>query len=79
MAKPKAKKTPEEIFQTKQNAAAKKSAKLKGRIPWNKGLNWKNPALKGRIPYNKGQMVVGSKRWKIQQKRIEKLMIKDQL
>ena len=71
-AKPIAKKTSEEILQTKQNAAAKTSAKLKGRIPWNKGLNWENPALKGRIPYNKGQMVIGSKRWKIQQNKLLK-------
>jgi len=76
--KPRVQKTPEEIIQAKQNAAAKTSATLKGRIPWNKGLNWKNPALKGRIPHNKGQMVVGSKRWKIQQNKLLK-SLKDEL
>jgi hypothetical protein len=72
--KPPVKKTPEEILETKKIASAKKSAKLKGCTPWNKGITWKNPALKGRIPHNKGQMVVGSKRWKIQQNKLLKAM-----
>ena len=71
-AKPRVQKTPEEIWETKKIAAAKKSATLKGRTPWNKGVNWENLSLRGRVPHNKGVMVVGSKRWKIQQNKLLK-------
>lgn len=72
--KPPVKKTPEEILETKKIASAKTSAKLKGRTPWNKGITWENTALRGNVPHNKGQMVVGSKRWKIQQNKLLKTM-----
>jgi hypothetical protein len=70
--KPPVKKTPEEILETKKIANEKRSASLKGRTPWNKGVNWENVSLRGRVPHNKGVMVVGSKRWKIQQNKLLK-------
>ena len=71
-AKPRVQKTPEEILESKKIANAKTSATLKGRTPWTKGVKWENVSLRGRVPHNKGVMVVGSKRWKIQQNRILK-------
>lgn len=71
-AKPRVQKTPEEILEAKKIANAKTSATLKGRTPWNKGVKWENVSLRGRVPHNKGVMVIGSKRWKIQQNRILK-------
>jgi hypothetical protein len=67
-------KAPQELEARKQQANIKRSESLKGRTPWNKGITWENIALKGRVPYNKGQMVVGSKRWKIQQNKLLKAM-----
>jgi hypothetical protein len=72
VAQPGIQKTPEEILEAKKIVNAKTSATLKGRTPWNKGVKWENVSLRGRVPHNKGVMVVGSKRWKIQQNRILK-------
>ena len=75
--KPYIKKTEEEMKEIRLIASVKQSEALKGKIPWNKGLSYASISTRGKVPWNKGQMIVGSKRWKIQQKKIEKLITKD--
>lgn len=71
--KPHLKKTEEELKQIRLIAAVKQSQALKGRIPWNKGLSYENINRRGKIPPNKGQRVVGSRRWKIEQKKLGRI------
>jgi hypothetical protein len=65
-------KTQEEKDEIKRIRAEKVSKAFKGKAPWNKGLSYVNIASRGRIPWNKGQRVVGSKRWKIDQRKLER-------
>ena len=66
------KKTPEELKEIRRIAAVKQSNALKGRIPWNKGVSYENPNGRGKTPWNKGAKVVGSRRWKIEQRKLAK-------
>lgn len=70
--KPYIKKTEEELKEIRTVAAVKQSQALKGRIPWNKGITYENINRKGLTPWNKSQRVVGSKRWKIEQRKLER-------
>jgi hypothetical protein len=70
--KPYIKKTEEELKEIRLSAAVKQSQALKGRIPWNKGTTYENINGRGVTPWNKGQRVVGSKRWKIDQRKLER-------
>ena len=75
--KPLVEKTKQELDAIKKNANEKRSLALKGRTPWNKGVEWENKNNKNVVPWNKGQLIVGSKRWKIEQNKIIKA-IKDE-
>jgi hypothetical protein len=70
--KPYIKKTEEELKEIRLVAAVKQSQALKGRTPWNKGTTYENINGRGVTPWNKGQRVVGSKRWKIDQRKLER-------
>jgi len=70
--KPYIKKTEEELKEIRLSAAVKQSQALKGRAPWNKGVSYVNINGRGKIPWNKGQRIVGSRRWKIEQRKLER-------
>jgi hypothetical protein len=70
--KPYIKKTEEELKEIRLVAAVKQSQALKGRTPWNKGTTYENINGRGVTPWNKGQRVIGSKRWKIDQRKLER-------
>ena len=69
---PHTKKTDQELKEIRAAAAIKQSQALKGRTPWNKGITYENPNNRGVIPWNKGQRVIGSKRWTIEQRKLQK-------
>ena len=66
-------KTQEEKDEIKRIRSEKVSKAFKGKEPWNKGLSYECAERKGIIPWNKGQRVVGSKRWKIEQMKLERV------
>lgn len=66
-------KTQEEKEEIKRIRAEKVSKAFKGKEPWNKGLSYECLGRKGKTPWNKGQRVVGSKRWKIEQMKLERV------
>jgi hypothetical protein len=70
--KPATVKTQEEKEEIKRIRAEKVSKAFKGKEPWNKGLSYECIGRKGKTPWNKGQRVVGSKRWKIEQMKLER-------
>ena len=70
--KPEIVKTQEEKEEIKRIRAEKVSKAFKGKEPWNKGLSYECLGRKGKTPWNKGQRVVGSKRWKIEQMKLER-------
>ena len=70
--KPAIVKTQEEKEEIKRIRAEKVSRAFKGKEPWNKGLSYECIGRKGKTPWNKGQRVVGSKRWKIEQMKLER-------
>jgi hypothetical protein len=70
--KPATVKTQEEKEEIKRIRAEKVSNAFKGKEPWNKGLSYECIGRKGKTPWNKGQRVVGSKRWKIEQMKLER-------
>jgi hypothetical protein len=70
--KPAIVKTQEEKEEIKRTRAEKVSKAFKGKEPWNKGLSYECIGRKGKTPWNKGQRVVGSKRWKIEQMKLER-------
>jgi hypothetical protein len=70
--KPEIVKTQEEKEEIKRIRAEKVSRAFKGKEPWNKGLSYECIGRKGKTPWNKGQRVVGSKRWKIEQMKLER-------
>ena len=65
-------KTQEEKDEITRIRSEKVSKAFKGKEPWNKGLSYECAERKGIIPWNKGQRVVGSKRWKIEQMKLER-------
>jgi len=71
--KPVVVKTQEEKDEIKRIRAEKVSKAFKGKEPWNKGLSYECLGRKGKTPWNKGQRVVGSKRWKIEQMKLERV------
>jgi hypothetical protein len=70
--KPAIVKTQEEKEEIKRTRAEKVSKAFKGKEPWNKGLSYECIGRKGKTPWNKGQRVVGFKRWKIEQMKLER-------
>lgn len=66
-------KTQEEKDEIKRIRSEKVSKAFKGKEPWNKGLSYECAERKGIIPWNKGQRVIGSKRWKIEQMKLERV------
>lgn len=70
--KPEIVKTQEEKEEIKRIRAEKVSKAFKGKEPWNKGLSYECLGRRGKTAWNKGQRVVGSKRWKIEQMKLER-------